>query len=151
KWAQETYQVFSHKELTVPRGAGLDLPPLTLDPPENIPYRAVLNPSFTKPRVDNVYMPKARAQTIDLVERLKPRGACEFVNDFARIMPVSVFLGVVDLPKERREEFLAWGQGLASEATRPQFEQKIAAFLGEVLNERGKQPRDDLLSHIAGW
>jgi cytochrome P450 len=151
KWAQEAYQIFSHQEITVPRGTGLALPPATVDPPNNTPYRALLNPSFTKRRVEDVHMTKARALTIELVEQLKPRGHCEFVNDFARVMPVSVFLGVIDLPVERRQEFLEWGSGLSREESRSCYQAKIASYLSEVLNERSERPGDDLLSHIAAW
>src|SRR4051794_16870203 len=39
KWAQEAHEIFSHQEISVPRGAGGVLPPATLDPPDNVPYR----------------------------------------------------------------------------------------------------------------
>jgi cytochrome P450 len=151
KWAQETWQDLSHAEIGVPRGSGGVLPPVTLDPPASAPYRAALNPSFGKRRVEEVYEPAARALTVELVERLRPRGSCEFVEAFARVMPVRVFLGLADLPADRREEFLAWGQGLACEETRAEYQTKIAGYLAEVLAERSQRPGDDLMSQIAGF
>jgi cytochrome P450 len=151
KWAQETYEIFSHSEIGVPRGSGGVLPPATFDPPDNVPYRAALNPSFAKSRVQEVYEPAARALTVELVEKLRPSGRCEFVADFARIMPVRVFLGLADLPAERREEFLEWGAGLQREETRPAHQAKIVGYLAEVLAEQAERPGEDLLSHIAAF
>jgi cytochrome P450 len=144
-WAQETYQLFSHREFTVPRDPSLSLPPITLDPPENLPYRAVLTPSFTRKQVQEVYEPKIRALTIELIEQLRPRGACEFVTDFALVMPVSIFLGIADLPLQRRQEFLAWGRGMSRRE--PGATQQVHAYLASVLEARG--PGDDLLGRIA--
>ena len=151
KWVQETYQIFSHRELSVPRGAGLVLPPATVDPPENIPYRALLLPGFTKRHVEDHYTADVRALTIDLIDRIAKRGHCEFVHEFARIMPVSVFLGILELPVDRREEFLEWGQGLANERTRADYGKKIVGFLLEVLEQRAAEPGDDVLSRITTW
>lgn len=144
-WAQETYQLFSHREFTVPRDPSLSLPPITLDPPENLPYRAVLTPSFTRKQVQEVYAPKIRALTVELIEQLQPAGACEFVTQFALVMPVSIFLGIADLPLDRREEFLAWGRGMSRRE--PGASQQVHAYLAEVLGRRA--PGDDLLGRIA--
>ena len=151
KWVQETYQIFSHEEYIVPRGDTPWLPPLTVDPPNNIPYRAVINPSFTKKRVEDVYQPTIRALTIELIERLKRRGQCEFVDEFARVMPVSIFLGIANLPLDRRREFMEWGRGFAHKETMATYAPKIAAYLAEVLEERTRNPGEDLLSRIAGF
>jgi cytochrome P450 len=145
-WAQAEYTIFSHKEITVPRES-ISLPPITLDPPENLPYRAVLTPSFTRKQVQEVYVPKTRALTVELIEALRPKGRCEFVREFAQIMPVNIFLGVADLPIERREEFLAWGRGMMAKETRLEYAGRISGYLGSVLAERG--PGEDLMGRIA--
>jgi cytochrome P450 len=144
-WAQETYQLFSHREFTVPREPTLSLPPITLDPPANVPYRMVLTPSFTRQQVQEVYAPNIRTLTVELIEQLKPRGACEFVGDFALVMPVSIFLGIAGLPLDRREEFLEWGRGMGRRE--PGAAQCIHAYLASVLEERA--PGDDLFGRIA--
>jgi cytochrome P450 len=147
-WAQEDYTVFSHREITTPPDH-ISLPPITLDPPDNLPYRAALTPSFTRKQVQEVYAPKIRALTIELIEQLRPRGLCDFVADFAQVMPVNIFLGIADLPVERRKEFLAWGRGMGQVATRDEYAGKIAAFLGQALAERPHG--EDLLGRIAAF
>jgi cytochrome P450 len=145
-WAQAEYSVVSHKELTVPRD-GISLPPITLDPPDNLPYRAVLTPSFTRKQVEQVYVPQIRALTIELIEGLRAKGGCEFVTEFAQIMPVSIFLGIANLPIERREEFLAWGRGMMNAETRTEHATEIGTYLAQQLAERAHG--DDLLGRIA--
>jgi cytochrome P450 len=147
-WAQADYGVLSHREITVPPDH-ISLPPITLDPPDNLPYRAVLTPSFTRKQVQEVYAPKIRALTAELIESLKPRGRCEFVADFAQVMPVNIFLGIADLPTDRRREFLAWGRGMGVPETRDEYAAKIAGYLGQALDARPHG--DDLLGRIAAF
>jgi cytochrome P450 len=146
-WAQETYELFSHREFTVPRSGAISLPPITLDPPENVPYRAVLTPSFTPKQVRDVHQPKIRALTVELIEQLKPRGGCEFVSEFAFVMPVCIFLGIANLPLEKREEFLDWANGMSREETRTHYAGLIGGYLSKAMDERG--PGEDLLGRIA--
>lgn len=154
KWVQENYQIFSHEVFSIPRGTSrFRLPPLTVDPPLHARYRAVLNPAFTPSRVREM-SDTARDLTVSLIDGLKPKGGCEFVSEFARVMPVSVFLGIVNLPLERREEFVQWAietipagdQGVVDRASA-----KVSAYLASVLDERAARPGEDLLSRIAGW
>lgn len=154
KFVQENFEVFSHEEFTIPRGSSpVKMPPLTVDPPLHARYRAVLNPSFTPTRVAEM-RDKARALTRELAERLRPLGKCEFVNDFARVMPVTMFLGIVDLPLERRAEFVEWG---LTYVTSTDSERKldalakVQAYLKSEIDARAGQGGDDLLTRIADW
>ncbi len=154
KFIQENFQIFSHEEFTIPRGSSpVKMPPLTVDPPLHARYRAILNPFFT-PSAVRTMRETADALTTELIEWLKPRGGCEFVNDFARVMPVTMFLGIVDLPLDRREEFVEWGVTFMTSTdpeTKLGAQNKVIAYLTEVLSERYKKPGNDLLSKIAGW
>ncbi|GAC1572106.1 MAG: hypothetical protein NVS3B5_00760 [Sphingomicrobium sp.] len=108
KFVQENYETFSHEVFTIPRGSSpIHMPPLTVDPPLHARYRATLNPFFTPTRVKSM-REKTEDLTRDLIGKIKPLGRCEFVNDFARVMPVIMFLGIVDLPLDQREQFVDW-------------------------------------------
>jgi cytochrome P450 len=154
RWVQENYAIFSHEVFTIPRGSvRIIMPPLTVDPPLHARYRAVFNPFFTPSRVA-VMAEKARALTIELIDGFAAKGACEFVEDFAHKLPVIVFLGIVDLPVDRREEFMEWGIGFGrakDQETRDRYLQPIVQYLMQVLNERYERPGDDMLSAIAKW
>jgi len=129
------------------------MPPLTVDPPLHARYRAVYNPFFTAARVQQMAV-RARALTIELIEKLRPRGECDFVEDFAHIMPVVMFLGIVDLPLDRREEFIEHGVGFVcaqDQVGRDRNLAPILAYLRQVIDERYENPGEDLLSRIAAW
>ena len=153
QWIQETWQIFSNREKGVPRGRCPNMPPITYDPPNHSRYRAVFNPYFAKGRVEQQYQPKARAIIVDLIEGLRPKGACEFVEEFSFIAPLRVFWDFVDLPYEKREEFLTWGRHVASGT----LEQRLAAYpairgyLGQLLDERLENPGNDIFTGISQW
>ncbi|TAL00978.1 MAG: cytochrome P450 [Rhodospirillaceae bacterium] len=154
KWVQENFQIFSHEEFSIPRVTNkIVMPPLTVDPPLHSRFRAVLNPYFWPSKVHEM-AEKARALTIGLIEALKGRESCEFVSEFARVMPVTVFLGIVDLPLDRRQDFVEWASnyiGAADPRVRQIYLKKMSDYLAEVLKERSANPGHDLLSRIAAW
>lgn len=154
RFVQENFEVFSHEIFSIPRGSSaVKMPPLTVDPPLHARYRAILNPFFTPTRVRTL-RDKAEALTRELIQEIKPRGGCEFVQDFARVMPVNMFLGIVDLPLDQREQFVSWGVTfMTSTDSREKLgaQEKVVAYLQKILDERGASPGDDLLSKIAGW
>jgi cytochrome P450 len=154
RWVQESWELFSHKVKFIPRGSvQVRLPPLTEDPPMHARYRAIFNPFFTASRVAGL-ADKARSLTIRLVEELRPRGRCDFVREFAQVMPVDMFLGIVDLPLDRRAELVEWAVGFvgaADQEARDSNMAKVVGYLGGVLDERYRNPGDDMLSKIAAW
>jgi cytochrome P450 len=152
RWVRATHEIFSHEEIMIPRGAtSTMMPPVTVDPPKLARYRAVLNPSFTPTTVRDL-AGRARDVAVELIDRFQPHGHCEFVDDFARVMPVVVFLGIMDLPTDRRAEFVRWGSsGITDQDTRNRNSAAVANYLAGMLDEREKNPGPDLLSRIAAW
>lgn len=154
RFVQENYEIFSHEIFTIPRGSSpIRMPPLTVDPPLHARYRAVLNPSFSPRRVSEMRS-QAERLTAELVHNLKPRGRCDFVRDFARIMPVTMFLGIVDLPLDRREQFVEWGLTFMTSTKAEEklgAQAKVVEYLAQKLDERAAAPGEDLLSRIAQW
>jgi len=154
KFIQENYKIFSHEEFIIPRGAlPMKMLPLTVDPPLHARYRMVLNPFF-RPASVNLMKDKAEALTLDLIHELQPKGRCEFLNDFARVMPAIMFFGIADLPLDRREEFLGWGETFTlSTDPRTKFEalDNVTNYLKEIIDQRYKNPGNDILSAVAAW
>lgn len=154
RWARREHAIFSHEEMGIPRGAmNVLMPPVTVDPPYHARFRAVLNPAFTPAAVARL-SDHARSVAAGLIDDLAPRGSCEFVADFAKIMPVEVFLKVMDLPLDRRAEFVEWAGGYTGakdQATKDRCAGLIAEFLAAQLDARERDPGDDLLSRIVAW
>ena len=154
KWVEENHEIFSHEQFLLPKGAvNLFSPPITVDPPKHARYRAVLNPYLTPTKVAALG-DKAREMAIELIDQIQPRGRCEFVSEFGHVFPVLMFFGLVDFPPDRREEFIEWGSGFGQVADKAKSDAclaKIYAYLAEVIEERYKNPGDDMLSGIAKW
>jgi cytochrome P450 len=154
RWIRQEAMLFSHEEFVIPRGLYHRLmPPTNVDPPYHARFRAMLNPTFRPKEVEKL---RARSQELagDLIDQLKPRGGCEFVGEFGRIMPVIVFLHLIELPTERRDEFVGWAMRFINaddQQAKDRAGDEVARFIGRVLDEREADPGEDLFSRIVAW
>ncbi|MEU6744886.1 cytochrome P450 [Spirillospora sp. NPDC046719] len=123
--------------------------PVMLDPPEHTTWRRLLRPLFTPARAaameDGV-----RRRCGELIDALAGRGECDFVTDFARRYPTAVFLEFMGLPVDRLEEFLRWEYAILhappAEGGRAEAMRSVAALFRELIAERRRDPRDDVVS-----
>ena len=143
QWIHESHELFSNAEKNVPKGSFPPMPPITENPPDHTRYRAVLNPFFAKRRVEQNYEAECREVIHSLIESLRPQGRCEFVGEFATIAPLKIFWDFVDLPYERRDDFLRWGRMFMTSAAsedRANANREITDYLGQLLDERLERP-----------
>lgn len=147
---QTEYEIFSHEVISIPRATVMPMFPLTLDPPRHQAYRRLINPAFT-PRAVSGLADHARAVTQRLVDGIVPRGHCEFIEDFARKLPIEVFLNMVDLPTADAPELLAWTE-IATRSpdipTRHGAIKNMMDYLAGKIAARAEAPGDDLLSQM---
>lgn len=141
---------FSNRNLRVPKWANANPPlkPLQLDPPEHMKYRALLMPALSPKAVSNLAI-GARALAIDLIEGLRPIGACDFVKDFAEHMPIAIFMAMVDLPQSDRAMLLDIAGGIVRPGSPEERTEKLTRLreYGMArLQERRASPGDDLIS-----
>ena len=129
--------------------------PLTLDPPEHQKYRRLLNPWFSEATAREI-TPRVRERCVELIESFRATGRCDLVTDFARLYPTHIFMKIMGLPVEESGKFLGWIDELmhTSDAADPdrslrlRAQQEIAQYLGELINLRRKDPRDDLVTYL---
>ena len=79
--------------------------PQSLDPPQHGPFRMLLN-SLLGPKQVMTMETEIRTLAISMIEGLRTKGHCDFANDYANMLPVSIFLRMVDLPLADREMLL---------------------------------------------
>ncbi len=135
--------------------------PLMLDPPEHHTYRKLLLPLLSPGRVralEQVVRQTAREQ----LAKIAPTGRCEFVADFAIVLPAAMFCGLLGLPVERFAEFNEMSFDLiyapaqirltqgdeAANAHRVQANQRIEAFILSMVARRKSEPGDDMISFL---
>lgn len=144
-------EFFSVREMQIPR---VENPPvfipLSLDPPESLPYRHALMPFFA-PKTVRAMEPKIRQFAIDIIEEVADHGACDFVNDISSRFPVSVFMELMGMPLERLREFRtqadAYFESRSDEDVAENFG-KIVAIMTEMIEMRKADPKDDLISKM---
>lgn len=148
---QLDHETFSHALISIPRETAFPMYPLTLDPPEQAPYRRLIQPAFM-PRAIGHLESRAREVAIARIETLAPLGECEFVKDFARVLLIVVFLEMVDLPMSDSGPMMAWTEVMTRSsvvAERQRALANMAAYVGRWIAERARQPGSDLLSRVA--
>lgn len=143
--------VFSAREMQIPRVENPPfMIPLSLDPPENIPYRHVLMPKFS-PRAVADMEPKMRAMAAEIIDEVVAKGECDFVADISARFPVSVFMEVMGLPLEKLREFRHIADtyfNARSNEDIQRISQQIFGIFTELLDYRRANPGDDLITHF---
>lgn len=147
---QRDHECFSHRRITIPPMPA-EFPrqiPLEVDPPEHGQYRRPLMRALL-PKVVDALDGKIRETAIALIEALAPRGGCEFIADFAKILPIVVFLDLVDLPRDDRHQLLPLAEDAVRGTTpeiRGRAHEALAAYLQQWIVARREVPGEDLLS-----
>ncbi len=148
---QIDHERFSYRSITVPSEPGRPpLAPLEYDPPQHGPLRSVLSPAFG-PKPMQELDADLRRLSSELLNKIESQGHCEFVDAYAKRLPIVTFLRLVDLPLEDREELLE----LTELSVRPQSQaDQVRAFsglqqyIGRWIVERQAHPGKDLISRI---
>ncbi len=144
-------EVFSVREMQIPRVP--DPPffiPLSLDPPENVPYRQILMPLFS-PKAVRDMEPKIRQRAVEIIEGVLAKGECDFVRDVASVFPVSIFMELMGMSVDRLREFRAMADSFFT-AHEPEalaeMGGRIMALLNGLIDDRIAHPGADVISHL---
>lgn len=88
-------------------GENVRLNPIEIDPPAHHGFRRILNPHFT-PKALRELDAAVRKSASELVDRFADKGGCEFVSEFAIPYPSYVFLDLMDMPRDKLDDFIGW-------------------------------------------
>jgi len=124
--------------------------PQELNPPIHRKFRNVLDP-FLSPKAVMELERDIRALANQLIDGVIDRGACEFTEEFARPLPVTVFLRFMGLPLDMTETFVRWVVSLISFAERDkaiEIMSEIEEYLLSVIEEKRTNPDGAAISHI---
>jgi len=148
KAVQMDHAHFSMRNTAAPYSP-LNFKPINLDPPESAPYRRLITPHFMPKQVDRLEG-VARETAIKLIEGFIADGECDFIPAFAKILPVTIFLGLVDLPASDRARIQPYADQVTrgTQQERANAHRQMAAYLSEKLDERIDNPGNDLFGQI---
>jgi cytochrome P450 len=103
------------------------------------------------------------ARVNHFIDAFVDRGECNFSEEFAELLPSSVFLGLMGLPWDELETFLRLRDGILRPdkidpdamfvaetrmAVQRATGRDIYAYFDKVCGEREQHPTDDILSHL---
>ena len=143
---------FSNRHITLPAMPEEQprMIPTELDPPNHGRYRQPLVAGML-PKVISAIEPEIRAVAIEAIERLRPLGGCEFIEDFARVVPIHVYFRLVNLPLDDKHRLLKIAdrvnRGLTAEERMKGFHE-MGAYISQWVIQRRSAPGNDLLSKV---
>ncbi len=162
-WGLRNPELFSSEmEKLIALGTERPMIPQQIDPPAQTRYRRLLDPHFSRRKMEQL-APAIRSQANALIDRFASRGKCEFDAEFAVPLPCGAFLSLLGLPLSDLGAFLEMKddiirpqrrQGVAmlplEEATKIRVEagRRIYAYFESAIDERERQPREDLVSSL---
>lgn len=131
---------------------------ITTDRPRHTKLRALVSRAFTPRRVAHLE-PRIRSIARSLLDKLEGRDEFDLVHEFSAPLPTIVIAEMLGVPAEDQEWFKekstavaqfdpskAGGSETEAEALKPAIE--LARYLAEILEQRRRDPRDDLLSAL---
>lgn len=101
-----------------------------------------------------------REQAVQIMERVLPRGECDFATDVAAKLPMAVICHMMDIPREDWDDLYRWNNMVASPDD-PEFSvgstletsqmggKNLVDYCLQLARKRRANPGDDVLSMIA--
>ncbi|MEE2665768.1 MAG: cytochrome P450 [Myxococcota bacterium] len=127
---------------------------LEMDEPEHARHRALIQQAFTKRALERWEHDLVRPTIDALIDRIAERGRADLVRELTFPFPVMVIAEMIGLPESRLADFHRWAVELISIQIDPERgmagSQNLRALFAEVLAERRAEPRQDLMSVLAG-
>ena len=127
---------------------------LVMDPPDHTRVRKLVNKAFTPRRVAEL-RPRVEALVAEEIDAIARNEQFDLIHDLAEPLPAIVIAELLGVPAADHRQFREWSSTLiAALAARNDIErargseaaQKILQYLSDVIAERRREPRDDLIS-----
>ena len=129
------------------------------DRPRHTQLRGLINRGFT-PRMTRKLESVFRSITNEAIDNIAASGECDFVEDISVPLPLLLIAEMIGIRPEDRERFHRWSdamihaQGAIGDpetmARAGQAFGEYAAYVSEIIEERRRQPEDDLISILVG-
>lgn len=129
--------------------------PEMLDPPIHTKWRHLLGPFFAPGAVARL-QPRLHDRFTEILDDIAPRGRCDYVADVALRFPNTIFMEIMGLPVDDADIFQVWETAiLHTGANDPdqglQAMAEVVQYFSELIAERKKAPKADLVSAALTW
>lgn len=124
------------------------------DPPHHTQLRKLVQKSISPKRV-RAMRESAVAYAHQLIDDMVAKGSpTNLVPEYAVALPIQMLANLIGVPPADRPKFQKWSAATLAVANMPEEEllqnmTELAGYLTALIDERRKQPREDLLSDLA--
>jgi cytochrome P450 len=127
-------------------------PPITSDPPEHKPAKQLLLPPFT-PDAMKKLEPRLRAICNELIDEFIADGRCDAAARYTKHVPVRTIAHMLGIPESDGDQFIKWIHeilelGIKDDDTLMRAVHEMTAYFAGHLEQRKKQPTDDLITTL---
>ena len=121
----------------------------TVDPPRHRQLRSLVSKAFTPHRIEE-FTPRLVKIIDELLERAIARGKMNVVTELAYPLPARVIAEILGLPSEDQERILQWSYQLLGQVVGvwDPDNNELFNYFSDLLNERKRDPRNDLMSTL---
>lgn len=122
---------------------------LGMDPPRHRQLRTLISQAFT-PRVIAQLEPRITTIVHSLLDDVQAKGEMDVVDDLAFPLPIMVIAELLGVPVSDREQFRQWSANFVGSdyALRMETAKKIAIYFHRLIEQRSREPREDLISEF---
>ncbi len=128
-------------------------PPITSDPPDHLPHRRLLLPAFAPKNIAQME-DDLRAYCQTLIADLDGADRADLSECYVQHVPVHGICKLTGIPEEDADLFRDWiyrNFQLAPRDNKVRIDvmTEMGSYIGEILEDRLKNPQDDMLTMIA--
>lgn len=147
---RDTNRTCNSSVLIPPPEGAIKVLPEQSDPPDHNFYRSSIAGFFTASEVAK-REGEMRALTVELIDRMKSKGRCDFIAEFASELPIVMFLRIMGLSIEHRAALRASAvkmvRGANAQAKTEGF-QELQSYIAARIAERQAAPVEDIISRV---
>lgn len=130
---------------------------LNLEAPAHTRLRTLVNRAFVSRQVEQL-RPRIRQLANEMIDRFESQESVDLIKAFAAPIPAIVIAEMIGLPAEMAPQLLNWSNRMVTmymynvtretELDANRAAADFTAYLRDVIAERRKSPREDLLTHM---
>ncbi len=126
---------------------------LGMDGPKHRRYRALVSTAFRPKVMARWESELAVGIATALIDRFADRGRAELVREFTFPYPTQVIAGMLGLPRHDYKQFQRWSIAILSFLSKQEeaiaASQQVKEYVADILEQRRREPHDDLISDLA--
>ena len=130
---------------------------LALEPPAHTRLRNLVNRAFVSRNVEQL-RPRIERLVNEIIDGFEADGGTELIQSFAAPIPAIIIAEMIGLPADMAPQLVSWSNRMVqmymygvtreTELDANQASEDFIAYLREVIAERRRAPKEDLLTHM---